>query len=98
MFTQIMRKKVLVTSGAAFVGSHLADELLQNKYDVHGLDNLAPQVHDSRARRPVYLARDVEFIRGHIRDADTVRRGVRRLHNWLRDSGRLTAERLVIAG
>src|SRR5919197_3865453 len=77
MFTKIMRKKVLITGGAGFVGSHLADELLQNNYDVRVLDNLAPQVHGSRARRPSYLACDVEFIRGDIRDADAVRRAVR---------------------
>jgi dTDP-L-rhamnose 4-epimerase len=77
MFTPIMREKVLITGGAGFVGSHLADELLQNNYDVRALDNLAPQVHGSRARRPAYLARDVEFIRGDIRDADAVRRAVR---------------------
>jgi dTDP-L-rhamnose 4-epimerase len=72
-----MRKRVLITGGAGFVGSHLADELLHNNYQVRVLDNLAPQVHGSRARRPAYLARDVEFIRGDVRNADAVRRAVR---------------------
>src|SRR3982750_3567642 len=77
MFTQTMRKQVLITGGAGFVGSHLADELLRKKYDVRVLDNLAPQVHGSRARRPPFLAPDVEFVCGDIRDADAVRRAVR---------------------
>jgi dTDP-L-rhamnose 4-epimerase len=63
-----MAKKVLITGGAGFVGSHLADDLLQSGYEVRALDNLAPQVHGTCARRPAYLARDVEFIRGDVRD------------------------------
>ncbi|HEX8680533.1 MAG TPA: NAD-dependent epimerase/dehydratase family protein, partial [Chthoniobacterales bacterium] len=42
-------KKVLITGGAGFVGSHLADELLEHGYTVRALDNLAPQVHGSDA-------------------------------------------------
>ena len=59
-----MAKKVLITGGAGFVGSHVADELLERGYAVRVLDNLTPQVHGTRARRPEYLATDVEFVRG----------------------------------
>ena len=34
-------KKVVVTGGAGFIGSHLADALLEAGYDVHVVDNLA---------------------------------------------------------
>src|SRR5437764_2244074 len=68
------KKKVLITGGAGFVGSHLADELLSSGYAVRVLDNLVPQVHGSHARRPSYLARDVEFVRGDVRDPEAVAR------------------------
>jgi dTDP-L-rhamnose 4-epimerase len=63
-----MRKKVLITGGAGFVGSHLADELLECGYAVRALDNLSPQVHGPHPSRPSYLSREVEFIRGDLRD------------------------------
>ena len=71
-----MAKKVLITGGAGFVGSHVADDLLQTGYDVRVLDNLAPQVHGTSARPPAYLARDVEFIRGDVRDAEAMSRAL----------------------
>src|SRR5918911_225856 len=71
-----MAKNILITGGAGFVGSHVADELLSHGYNVRVLDNLAPQVHGSRSRRPSYLAPEVEFIRGDIRDPDAVKRAV----------------------
>jgi dTDP-L-rhamnose 4-epimerase len=70
-------KRVLITGGAGFVGSHLADELLERGYEVRALDNLAPQVHGTRARRPSYLASEIEFIRGDVRDAEAVARAVK---------------------
>jgi dTDP-L-rhamnose 4-epimerase len=65
-------KRVLITGGAGFIGSHLADELLLNGYDVRVLDNLSEQVHSDR-RRPPYLSREVELRIGDVRDPDTVR-------------------------
>ena len=71
-----MAKKVLITGGAGFVGSHLADELLDSGYTVRVLDNLAPQVHGTCARRPSYLASEVEFIRGDVRDREAISRAL----------------------
>ena len=34
------RMHILITGGAGFIGSHLADELLAHGYDVRALDNL----------------------------------------------------------
>ena len=69
-----MSKRVLITGGAGFVGSHLADELLQHGYTVRVLDVLAPQVHgEVVSQRPDYLHPDVELIEGDIRDANAVR-------------------------
>jgi dTDP-L-rhamnose 4-epimerase len=68
-----MKKNILVTGGAGFLGSHLADELLSQGYFVRVLDNLAPQVHGEQGVRPQYLNSDVELVVGDIRDADAVR-------------------------
>ncbi len=62
-----MGERVLITGGAGFIGSHLADELLDAGYEVRVLDDLLPQVHGHTDRPPSYLASDVEFIRGDIR-------------------------------
>jgi dTDP-L-rhamnose 4-epimerase len=67
-----MRRKVLITGGAGFIGSHLADLLLEEGYCVRILDNLSEQVHGSDRRVPDYLSREVEFILGDVRDAAAV--------------------------
>ena len=74
-----MKKKVLITGGAGFIGSHVADELLQNGYSVRVLDVLSPQMHQNNGHRPNYLAPEVELIKGDIRiarDIDQALKGV----------------------
>jgi dTDP-L-rhamnose 4-epimerase len=69
-------RNVLITGGAGFIGSHLADELLKHGYSVRALDNLAPQVHGPGQMRPDYLDSEVELIVGDVRDADAVRQAL----------------------
>lgn len=69
--------RVLITGGAGFVGSHLADELLRAGYRVRALDALVPQVHGEERARPDYLDPDVELLVGDVRDADAVRKALR---------------------
>ncbi|HET6403152.1 MAG TPA: NAD-dependent epimerase/dehydratase family protein [Candidatus Thermoplasmatota archaeon] len=69
--------RVLITGGAGFIGSHLADELLRRGHEVRALDVLSPQVHGGEARRPEYLSRDVELIEGDCRDPGVVRKALR---------------------
>ena len=71
-----MPERVLITGGAGFIGSHLADELLARGHHVRALDNLSPQVHGELGGRPDYLAPDVELVVGDVRDADVVRRAL----------------------
>src|ERR671924_2116497 len=70
-----MAKRILITGGAGFIGSHLADELLAAGYRVRALDNLTPQVHEI-AGRPDYLDAEVELVFGDVRDPDIVRRAL----------------------
>ncbi len=69
--------RILITGGAGFIASHLAQELIRNGYQVRSLDNLTPQVHGEDASRPSYLHPDVELIRGDVCDAQTVRDAMR---------------------
>jgi dTDP-L-rhamnose 4-epimerase len=71
-----MRKRILITGGAGFIGSHLADELLTQGHSVRILDSLLPQVHGSQMKRPHYLNPDAELITGDIEDAEAVRRAL----------------------
>lgn len=68
-----MTERVLITGGAGFIGSHLADELLAAGYRVRALDSLEPQVHGPGGQRPGYLSPDVELLVGDVRDASAVR-------------------------
>ena len=82
---------ILITGGAGFIGSHLADELLRRRYRVRALDNLVPQVHgqapagsngngrlhhDAEPERPEYLHPDVELMPGDVRDPAAVCRAL----------------------
>jgi dTDP-L-rhamnose 4-epimerase len=71
-----MPDTILITGGAGFIGSHLADELLRRGHRVRALDNLSPQVHGPDGKRPSYLARDVDLVVGDVRDPDAVRRAL----------------------
>jgi dTDP-L-rhamnose 4-epimerase len=69
-------QKILITGGAGFIGSHLADHLLGRGYSVRALDVLSPQVHGDDARRPGHLDPEVELQIGDVRDAAAVRRAI----------------------
>lgn len=63
--------RVLLTGGAGFIGSHTADALLREGYDVRVLDSLEEPVHPGHAV-PAYLDPRIEFIRGDVRDASVL--------------------------
>jgi len=69
-------RKVLITGGAGFIGSHLADALVSSGHQVRALDALLPQVHGNSGRRPEYLSEDVELQVGDVRDPSAVRRAL----------------------
>jgi dTDP-L-rhamnose 4-epimerase len=67
---------ILITGGAGFIGSHLADDLIARGHEVRALDILSPQVHGESRERPAYLHPAVELQRGDVRDARAVRRAL----------------------
>jgi dTDP-L-rhamnose 4-epimerase len=71
-----MMERVLITGGAGFIGSHVADLLLSRGFSVRLLDNLSPQVHTDSGR-PDYLPADAELVVGDIRDHVAVERALR---------------------
>lgn len=67
-----MTGHVLITGGAGFIGSHLADMLIERGFEVTVLDCLLPQVHgDAEVDGdgwPVYLNPAARRIKGDILD------------------------------
>jgi hypothetical protein len=70
-----MSKQILITGGAGFVGSHLADGLLRSGHAVRVLDVLSPQVHGDRL--PEYLSAEVELIAADVRNTQRIRDALR---------------------
>jgi UDP-glucose 4-epimerase len=60
------KKRVLVTGGAGFIGSHLAEELVKQDYAVIVLDDLSTGKMENMAE--LLRKGDVEFVRGSITD------------------------------
>jgi dTDP-L-rhamnose 4-epimerase len=73
----VAQRRVLVTGGAGFVGSHLVDALLGRGDRVRVLDNLDPQVHGPERKKPTWLSDDAELMVGDMRDASAVSRALR---------------------
>jgi len=61
-----MSKKILITGGAGFIGSHLTDALLRKGHKVRIIDCLDPQVHGTSGKKPSYLNPEAEFIKSDI--------------------------------
>src|SRR5947209_8062121 len=72
-----MPRTILITGGAGFIGSHLADKLISSGYHVCVLDTLSEQVHGETTLRPDYLAPEVDLLLGDVRDPVTVRSALR---------------------
>ena len=57
--------RVLITGGAGFIGSHTADRLLKDGYQVRVLDSLQKPIHNNI---PEYLDERIEFMAGSATD------------------------------
>jgi dTDP-L-rhamnose 4-epimerase len=58
-------KKILVTGGAGFIGSHLIDGLIKKGYLVRVMDNLYEQIHPDKTV-PKYLNKKAQFFKGDV--------------------------------
>lgn len=67
--TQNAAKKILVTGGAGYIGSHTLVELFAAGYEPLVLDNLCNSSRESLARVEQITGHQVSFIQGDIRDA-----------------------------
>jgi dTDP-L-rhamnose 4-epimerase len=72
-----MAPRILITGGAGFIGSHVADELLAGGYEVRVLDNCTAQVHEHAGGPPAYLAQEVEFVWGDVGHDVALQRALR---------------------
>lgn len=59
-----MRKKILITGGAGFIGTHLTKLAVAAGHSVRLLDNLSPQIHGENAR--FVPPAGAEFIKGDV--------------------------------
>ena len=67
---ELKAKRVLITGGAGFVGSHTADALLAAGHEVRIFDNLTSQVHQDGQFS--YIPESAEFILGDMRNKSQV--------------------------
>jgi dTDP-L-rhamnose 4-epimerase len=58
--------RILITGGAGFIGSHIADRFLAGGWTVRILDSLDSQVHGATGKWPDYLDPQVERIKGDV--------------------------------
>jgi dTDP-L-rhamnose 4-epimerase len=62
-----MPKKILITGGAGFIGSHLVDKLIEEgSHEVFIFDNLEEQVHGKSNNPPNYLHKEAKFVKNSL--------------------------------
>ena len=69
------QKHVLITGGASFIGSHLADALLQRGANVRIVDDLSSGSLENI--KHTQQAKQIEFIQGDLREQDVTRNAIR---------------------
>ena len=68
-----MKKKILITGGAGFIGLHLTEGLLAKGYQVDVLDNFARAVSDPDLER-VLKNKDAKLIECDLLDKDAIQK------------------------
>lgn len=69
-----LKKKILVTGGLGFIGSHTSLKLLEKNYDIIILDNLSNSKIEVKDAISSLINKDFEFIKGDIRDKNLLRK------------------------
>jgi dTDP-L-rhamnose 4-epimerase len=68
-------KRILITGGAGFIGTHLAQRAIDGGHQVRILDNLSPQIHGLNA--DYQPPSGTEFLRGDVTARDNVEHALR---------------------
>ncbi len=67
-------KKILITGGAGYIGSHTALVLLQRGFEVVVLDNFCNSVSTALTRVEMIVQKKITVVNGDVRDADCLTR------------------------
>ena len=70
-------KKILVTGGCGYIGSHTVVELLKGNYEVRIIDNLENSKEEVVDRVRDITGKDVDFIKGDLRKISDIQRAMR---------------------
>jgi UDP-glucose 4-epimerase len=66
-------KKIFVTGGAGYIGSHTCVELLEAGYEVRVYDNLSNADEEALRRVERITGKPLEFVKGDIRDGEALK-------------------------
>lgn len=69
-----MNKKILVTGGAGYIGTHTCIALHEAGYDMVVYDNLSNSSPEAINRVSTLIGQPIEFIEGDIRDVEMLKR------------------------
>lgn len=69
-----MNKKIIITGGAGFIGSHLCERFIKEGFSVLAIDNLSTGNTQNLIRLQDYTA--FEFIQGSILDVELINRAI----------------------
>ena len=72
-----MKKTILITGGAGFVGSHTADTLARQGYKIKILDSLEPPVHQSHRWPEYILNKGFELIKGDVSQKPVIEKALK---------------------
>jgi len=64
----MIKKNVLITGGAGFIGSNLSLKLIDKGYNVTVMDNLSEQIHGNDSALYKTIKNKVNFIKGDVRN------------------------------
>ncbi|MEA1954203.1 MAG: UDP-glucose 4-epimerase GalE [Campylobacterota bacterium] len=65
-------KKIFLTGGAGYIGSHTCVELLENGYEIVVYDNLSNSSKEALKRVEQITSKSITFIEGDIRDEESL--------------------------
>ena len=71
-----MTKKIFITGGAGYIGSHTCVELLNAGYEVVVYDNLSNASEEAIRRVEKITGKPLEFVKGDIRDAEAMEKAM----------------------